>query len=306
MSRLSLDGSSWQHEAACALCNKTFGMLTRQHHCRSCGNSVCSSCSNFVATSPDMYTYPDGQIIEKKLRICTLCLETGKSPVPSASPQHSPRSHDSRSPRMSAPVGYPPASRGRCSSQPTSQLVSRDTEVWEAALDALELKRCAQAQQFEAVAQRRQLRLQRIVLRQLARQMRGRVLRDAVHTWRVQKWAAKVRVPKKVLVACYKQVHLLRHNFNQLHTDTSELLSRHSRDSIDAKIEQMTKAGARLSLNSQKQLAEQLLPMPSLQGAASMQHATPQSPATPRAAHVLPNNSEVVNSPTTCRACVIQ
>lgn len=40
--------AQWKPNApACFLCNRTFSLFFRRHHCRSCGNCVCTNCSPF-------------------------------------------------------------------------------------------------------------------------------------------------------------------------------------------------------------------------------------------------------------------
>ena len=36
---------------ACLNCGKSFGFLTRRHHCRLCGGIMCDKCSEFMASS---------------------------------------------------------------------------------------------------------------------------------------------------------------------------------------------------------------------------------------------------------------
>lgn len=41
----------------CPLCNGTFGMLFRKHHCRVCGDVFCGTCSNYWSTIPECITH---------------------------------------------------------------------------------------------------------------------------------------------------------------------------------------------------------------------------------------------------------
>lgn len=51
----------------CKSCNKEFGVFTRKHHCRRCGDIFCDSCSNtYVELAPEM-CYPEPQ------RVCSRC-----------------------------------------------------------------------------------------------------------------------------------------------------------------------------------------------------------------------------------------
>jgi hypothetical protein len=34
-----------QEVKECPLCNRAFSLLVRKHHCRQCGNVICSRCS---------------------------------------------------------------------------------------------------------------------------------------------------------------------------------------------------------------------------------------------------------------------
>ena len=36
---------------ACLNCGKSFGLLTRRHHCRLCGGIMCDKCSEIMASS---------------------------------------------------------------------------------------------------------------------------------------------------------------------------------------------------------------------------------------------------------------
>uniref|UniRef100_K3X4G0 FYVE-type domain-containing protein n=1 Tax=Globisporangium ultimum (strain ATCC 200006 / CBS 805.95 / DAOM BR144) TaxID=431595 RepID=K3X4G0_GLOUD len=51
----------------CSLCVQTFGMLKRRHHCRVCGEVVCSACTVFKQVSGE-------QDATKTIRVCKACL----------------------------------------------------------------------------------------------------------------------------------------------------------------------------------------------------------------------------------------
>ncbi|KDO34893.1 hypothetical protein SPRG_00951 [Saprolegnia parasitica CBS 223.65] len=48
---------------ACHVCETPFSLVKRRHHCRTCGNVICSSCSVFVPTA------------KKPQRVCIACVE---------------------------------------------------------------------------------------------------------------------------------------------------------------------------------------------------------------------------------------
>ncbi|KAF6039700.1 HGS [Bugula neritina] len=56
----------WKEEESCFACRTDFGMLTRRHHCRACGQSFCSKCSSKTSTIPKFG-------IEKEVRVCDAC-----------------------------------------------------------------------------------------------------------------------------------------------------------------------------------------------------------------------------------------
>ena len=58
----------------CALCKTTFGMLTRKHHCRRCGEIVCDKCSKHRKNVKYPAKDPDAKGAEKQpVRVCDLC-----------------------------------------------------------------------------------------------------------------------------------------------------------------------------------------------------------------------------------------
>ncbi|OQS03673.1 hypothetical protein THRCLA_04007 [Thraustotheca clavata] len=50
--------------SACYVCKESFSLVKRKHHCRSCGNVICSSCSVFVPVAK-----------KKTQRVCLTCVE---------------------------------------------------------------------------------------------------------------------------------------------------------------------------------------------------------------------------------------
>ena len=48
----------WENASSCGVCDLSFGVFTRKHHCRKCGKTVCSGCSpnqvHTVALPPDI------------------------------------------------------------------------------------------------------------------------------------------------------------------------------------------------------------------------------------------------------------
>ncbi|DAZ96779.1 TPA: hypothetical protein N0F65_005777 [Lagenidium giganteum] len=60
------DKSEWDARDACGLCTTSFSLFRRQHHCRMCGVSICSRCSNNVRDSRGKN--PNG------VRVCLSCL----------------------------------------------------------------------------------------------------------------------------------------------------------------------------------------------------------------------------------------
>lgn len=65
----------WVHDAQrtnCSLCVQSFGMLKRRHHCRVCGEVVCSACTVFKMVKGE-------QDVAVKTRVCKACLATGNN-----------------------------------------------------------------------------------------------------------------------------------------------------------------------------------------------------------------------------------
>jgi len=65
------------HVANCVLCQEDFGLLRRRHHCRACGQVVCSKCSDKKIRIPNLDTKND-------VRVCNNCFQKHKKkPDPS-------------------------------------------------------------------------------------------------------------------------------------------------------------------------------------------------------------------------------
>ncbi|KAL8003749.1 putative FYVE zinc finger, Zinc finger, FYVE/PHD-type, Zinc finger, RING/FYVE/PHD-type [Plasmopara halstedii] len=65
----------WVNDAQrtnCSLCVQSFGMLKRRHHCRVCGEVVCSACTVFKMVKGD-------QDVAAKVRVCKACLARGSN-----------------------------------------------------------------------------------------------------------------------------------------------------------------------------------------------------------------------------------
>lgn len=65
----------WVNDAQrtnCSLCVQSFGMLKRRHHCRVCGEVVCSACTVFKLVKGD-------QDVASKVRVCKACLAKSSS-----------------------------------------------------------------------------------------------------------------------------------------------------------------------------------------------------------------------------------
>mmetsp|Transcript_74072 Transcript_74072/g.205800 ORF Transcript_74072/g.205800 Transcript_74072/m.205800 type:complete len:295 (-) Transcript_74072:250-1134(-) len=69
---------NWVADSAashCRACDVAFGLLTRRHHCRSCGDIFCGRCSSF-RIAVDRSHYEDGE--HKAKRVCSRCYMTIK------------------------------------------------------------------------------------------------------------------------------------------------------------------------------------------------------------------------------------
>eukprot|EP00096_Caligus_rogercresseyi_P005564 TRINITY_DN2137_c0_g1_i1.p1 TRINITY_DN2137_c0_g1~~TRINITY_DN2137_c0_g1_i1.p1 ORF type:complete len:708 (+),score=268.56 TRINITY_DN2137_c0_g1_i1:229-2352(+) len=59
---------AWVDGTVCHRCRVEFGVMTRQHHCRACGQVFCSKCSSKTSSLPKFG-------IEKDVRVCESCFE---------------------------------------------------------------------------------------------------------------------------------------------------------------------------------------------------------------------------------------
>ena len=56
----------WSHDTKeCEVCDQSFGLIRRRHHCRNCGKCVCNSCS------PN--TWKLEHVSSKPQRVCNMC-----------------------------------------------------------------------------------------------------------------------------------------------------------------------------------------------------------------------------------------
>lgn len=65
----------WKEGDECFRCKTAFGVITRKHHCRACGNIFCDKCSSKTSTVPKFG-------IEKEVRVCDSCytqLQSGRA-----------------------------------------------------------------------------------------------------------------------------------------------------------------------------------------------------------------------------------
>lgn len=65
----------WKEGDECFRCKTAFGVITRKHHCRACGNIFCDKCSSKSSTVPKFG-------IEKEVRVCDSCyaqLQSGRT-----------------------------------------------------------------------------------------------------------------------------------------------------------------------------------------------------------------------------------
>jgi hypothetical protein len=68
--------SQWLPDDAsdvCLICDVQFGLVTRKHHCRSCGKLVCSSCSRNKKALPQVNGGSKGR--KQQVRVCDNCVE---------------------------------------------------------------------------------------------------------------------------------------------------------------------------------------------------------------------------------------
>ncbi|KAF0684608.1 Aste57867_23412 [Aphanomyces stellatus] len=103
------DGVKWVDDAeapTCHVCAVPFSLIKRRHHCRQCGNVICSNCSEFVPT-------PDS----KPTRVCTAChvTQSGSTRSGMPSPQYV---ADDRVPTTPIRDDLPPPARTKSSRRP--------------------------------------------------------------------------------------------------------------------------------------------------------------------------------------------
>ncbi|XP_041943224.1 hepatocyte growth factor-regulated tyrosine kinase substrate isoform X8 [Alosa sapidissima] len=87
----------WVDAEECHRCRVQFGVMTRKHHCRACGQIFCGKCSSKYSTIPKFG-------IEKEVRVCEPCFEQLNN-HPSLSPP--PRKSEGKAPSV-APSELPP------------------------------------------------------------------------------------------------------------------------------------------------------------------------------------------------------
>ncbi|KAG5672961.1 hypothetical protein PVAND_003048 [Polypedilum vanderplanki] len=69
-----LASSEWTPDESasnCYCCNSGFSLTKRKHHCRSCGNVVCKSCSEHVLPLEEK-----NGVLGKPVRVCDTCWQT--------------------------------------------------------------------------------------------------------------------------------------------------------------------------------------------------------------------------------------
>ena len=54
--------------SSCFICEREFGMMERQHHCRKCGTAVCTDCSGYKVELPELAYY-------EPVRVCSNCFD---------------------------------------------------------------------------------------------------------------------------------------------------------------------------------------------------------------------------------------
>ncbi|XP_005164430.1 hepatocyte growth factor-regulated tyrosine kinase substrate isoform X1 [Danio rerio] len=87
----------WVDAEECHRCRVQFGVMTRKHHCRACGQIFCGKCSSKYSTIPKFG-------IEKEVRVCEPCFEILNN-HPSLSPP--PRKAEGKAP-STGPSELPP------------------------------------------------------------------------------------------------------------------------------------------------------------------------------------------------------
>ncbi|XP_041943223.1 hepatocyte growth factor-regulated tyrosine kinase substrate isoform X7 [Alosa sapidissima] len=116
----------WVDAEECHRCRVQFGVMTRKHHCRACGQIFCGKCSSKYSTIPKFG-------IEKEVRVCEPCFEQlnkkseGKAPsvAPSELPPEyltSPLSQQSQVWDATAPPPQMPPKRDEAALQEEEEL----------------------------------------------------------------------------------------------------------------------------------------------------------------------------------------
>ncbi|XP_041943219.1 hepatocyte growth factor-regulated tyrosine kinase substrate isoform X4 [Alosa sapidissima] len=103
----------WVDAEECHRCRVQFGVMTRKHHCRACGQIFCGKCSSKYSTIPKFG-------IEKEVRVCEPCFEQLNN-HPSLSPP--PRKSEGKAPSV-APSELPP--------EYLTSPLSQQSQVWDA------------------------------------------------------------------------------------------------------------------------------------------------------------------------------
>ncbi|XP_062305491.1 hepatocyte growth factor-regulated tyrosine kinase substrate isoform X5 [Osmerus eperlanus] len=88
----------WVDAEECHRCRVQFGVMTRKHHCRACGQIFCGKCSSKYSTIPKFG-------IEKEVRVCEPCFELLNN-HPSLSPP--PRKAEGKAATVAGPAELPP------------------------------------------------------------------------------------------------------------------------------------------------------------------------------------------------------
>eukprot|EP00656_Telonema_subtile_P007167 TRINITY_DN13359_c0_g1_i2.p1 TRINITY_DN13359_c0_g1~~TRINITY_DN13359_c0_g1_i2.p1 ORF type:complete len:160 (-),score=11.49 TRINITY_DN13359_c0_g1_i2:272-751(-) len=58
--------ANWQESTTCRKCTVKFGVFTREHHCRACGECFCDDCSSQTIAIPSLG-------FKKAVRVCDRC-----------------------------------------------------------------------------------------------------------------------------------------------------------------------------------------------------------------------------------------
>ena len=77
---LAESAPDWAEGDNCYRCRVEFGVFTRKHHCRACGQIFCDRCSNKQMLLPQFG-------IEKKVRVCEACFDKNAQSMPKGQPK---------------------------------------------------------------------------------------------------------------------------------------------------------------------------------------------------------------------------